>query len=342
MAHLKGFNPDILKKRLVVGFSGGGDSTALITLLSRVFPQENVLCATLDHGLREGSDIEAQEAQKYAQSLGYQCLLQRVEVRELNQKRKKGLEEAGRHARYTFLEEARKTFQADYILTAHQAQDQAETILLKLIKGAGPGGFLGIGCEGWILRPLLKFTPEELRDYLRERKIPWREDLSNNDLLFQRNFVRLKILPLISQLNQKYLAAFERFVTIARAEEEFWELHLGELLKDLRVVSLSRVGSPSKVSGDQSHFEEPHSPGFKFLASPFEKLTLAEKRRVLGKLLRQIQVPGDAEPVTLASTQMAVDFLSSSAKGGIDLPGGRRVCVQRKEIILTIASRFLN
>jgi tRNA(Ile)-lysidine synthetase-like protein len=217
-------------RRYVLGYSGGCDSTALAALLSRLLPGGTLLAATLDHGIREGSAAEAAAAAAAAESMGLETLVRRADVPAEARSRGKGLEEAGRAARYMFLREAKVRFGADWILTAHQADDSAETVLLKIARGAGPGALQGIPLRsGDVLRPLLQFSRAELASFLASQGIGWTEDPSNRDPRFTRNLVRERILPLFLEMNPRFLEALGRGALITADEEGFWLKRLEEL-----------------------------------------------------------------------------------------------------------------
>ncbi|MDL2227141.1 tRNA lysidine(34) synthetase TilS, partial [Deltaproteobacteria bacterium OttesenSCG-928-M10] len=228
--------PDWPERRFLVAFSGGLDSTALLRLAALFISPGQLAAAHLNHQLR-GQAAEADQvfAEKIAAGLGLDCLSEKCDVAALAQSRRKGTEEAARQARYDFLGRAAGTWRADYILTAHQADDQAETMLMNFIKGAGSGGLAGIpprrsAANGAvILRPLLPFSRAELRSWLTENGQAWVEDLSNEDLRYRRNAVRNEIIPRLKELNPGLTETLGRTAAVLRAEEDFWREHLQAL-----------------------------------------------------------------------------------------------------------------
>ncbi|MDR3135705.1 MAG: tRNA lysidine(34) synthetase TilS [Deltaproteobacteria bacterium] len=309
--------------RYVCAFSGGSDSTALLALLGRFLPPERLMAAHLDHALRESSAIEAQKARATAESLGLRIALGRTEVEKLARERGKGLEEAARAARYGFLLEELGKWPGDFVATAHQAEDQAETVIMKLARGAGPGAMVGIRARfGKVVRPLLGESRQALRGYLEERGLGFVTDPSNEDQRFMRNLVRQKVLPSLAELNPAYLAAFGRAADLAVAEEEYWEWHVKALLEKLGLKEdQGWHGVKAEALGD---------------------LSLAEKRRVFGRLARMVSVkrPGGGEPVSFLAVETMVGFLDCPGAGGLDLPGGRRVEWRGQYLYVGPASRF--
>lgn len=281
------------------------------------------MAAHLDHGLRPGSAEEAEEAAMMARQLGVDCLVEARDVARLARERGKGLEEAGRAARYDFLARALSGWGGDYVATAHQADDQAETIILRLARGGGPGALAGIPpASGQVVRPLLGFSKKELLAYLAAKGLRHLEDDSNSDRRFRRNQVRRDVLPRLEALNPAYLAAFGRAAELASAEEDFWRARL-EALEAALVAQ----------DGDG---------GFLMEAAGLCALTLAERRRLAGRVLRKVPVPTRAggEPVSCKTVEDLLGVLAKPGGGGLDLPGGRRAEWRGRFLRVGPASRF--
>jgi tRNA(Ile)-lysidine synthase len=294
-----------------------------MSLLARYVVKDRLLAAHLDHALRATSAQEAERAVGMAKAMGIACVVDRIEVEKLAKERGKGLEEAARAARYGFLEKILDNWPGDYLVTAHQAEDQAETVLMKLTRGAGPGALVGIKEKsGQIVRPLLGFERVELIKYLEREGLEHMCDPSNLDERFSRNLVRLRILPVLEKLNPAFATAFGRAAGLAAAEEEFWELHLEGLM--------ARLG-----------FREDRG-WYGVKAADLETLSLAEKRRVMGRLSRLVRLdrPGGGEPVALSGIGMILDFCGTPGAGGQDLPGGRRVEWRGQYVYVGPASRY--
>lgn len=317
-----------------MAYSGGLDSSALLHLSALSLPKGQLAAAHLNHLIRPEAGSDQAFAARTAAELGLKFISEEMDVPNLAAKRRRGLEEAARFARYVFLSQAAKTWRADYVLTAHQADDQAETILMRLIKGGG-GGLAGIhprrklrredqaGPE--LLRPLLPFSREQLRAWLTERKLGWVDDASNIDGHYLRNALRLDILPKLKELNPRLLEATGRFASIRRGEEFFWTRRIAELWPQL-VDTQSR---PGKLLIDR------HS---------LENLTLAEKRRMIYEsflYIRRLR-PGYPGPLTLAGVDSAINMLSETDHKGLDLPGGLRAELNSRNLVLSLASRLAN
>ena len=190
-------------RRLLVACSGGSDSSALAALTAAAVPALGleVALAHCDHGLREGSAAEAEFVQALGARLGLPVHALRLDIPSAGNR-----EAAARRARYAALGELAQRLGAQALLTGHTADDRAETLWLWLLRGTGPAGLsplpasrpLRPGSPVFVLRPLLGFRREELREHLRALALPWLEDPSNADLALRRNRVRHRLLPALA------------------------------------------------------------------------------------------------------------------------------------------------
>ena len=201
---------------------------ALLLILHALAPvfRIKLTVAHLNHGIRgKSAAADAAFVRKLARTLGLPCVCGRANVPRLARKSRLSVEMAARQARYAFLSEVARTVEADVLATAHTADDQAETILLKLARGAGPRGLAGIPREGRVnglrvIRPLLDIPRKDIVRYLRSRRQSWREDESNDSLAHLRNRIRHKVLPLLeSELNPEIRPALIRTAEILREED---------------------------------------------------------------------------------------------------------------------------
>ncbi|MDH3626975.1 MAG: tRNA lysidine(34) synthetase TilS [Acidobacteriota bacterium] len=185
---------------LLAAVSGGADSVALAHLLQRFARRREwtVTIAHLDHGLRRGSATDRRFVKRLANELEFECVSTRRDVGALR-RRDESLEEAARRVRREFLMETVDEIGADSVVTAHHRDDQAETVLMRLLRGVGPSSLRGIDPEGPgpFVRPLLQLERNQLRTWLTRNGWTWREDASNRDLRFDRNRVRRQLMPLL-------------------------------------------------------------------------------------------------------------------------------------------------
>ena len=225
---------DLLRpgERVAVAVSGGADSVALLRLLLELQAELGIVLsvAHVNHQLR-GADAERDAAfvAELAERYGLEFHLAARDVKAFACERKLSLEAAGRRLRYAFFRTLVDDGKADKIATAHTLDDQAETVLLKLMRGSWLRGLAGIhpslrGADGraWVVRPLLGTARREVEAYLHSLGQPWREDLSNRDRRFRRNRVR-QLLPLLeAEHNPEIRTALAQIAELARAEESCW------------------------------------------------------------------------------------------------------------------------
>lgn len=187
------------QKRYLAAVSGGADSLALADALLMAGIPFSV--CHVEHGLRGTDSLEdAVFVERYCRERGIPYVCRPVKPAALVERDGLSLEDACRKLRYRALYEEAEAMGAEAILTAHHRDDQAETFLLRLLRGAGTDGLGAIREErGRLIRPLLEFSGEELRDYCRLRGLEWREDATNDDVRFQRNRVRHVLLPLLAR-----------------------------------------------------------------------------------------------------------------------------------------------
>lgn len=189
---------------VLAAVSGGADSVALLHLLYRVAPaaEFTLQAAHLDHALRPDSPADAAHVHTLCRDLGVPLVTARNDIAALARAGRGGTEQVAREARRRFLEETARQRGCAWIALAHQRDDQAETFLLRLLRGAGTTGLAGMRpAEPPYVRPLLPFARAELVDWLAAEGIAWREDPSNLDLTFARNRVRHELLPLLESYN---------------------------------------------------------------------------------------------------------------------------------------------
>ena len=198
LADLLGLTPDTPLK---IAFSGGLDSHVLLHALCALREplRSGITAVHIDHGLQENSFEWAQHCVQVCAGLGVTCLVERVEVRKIHEE---GIEAAARRARYTCL--ARHVGTGEVMLTAHHVDDQAETVLLQLLRGAGMQGLAAMPVmaefsAGHLARPLLEFTRHDLEVYAKAHGLRWVDDPSNQDTRLARNFLRHRIFPLVGE-----------------------------------------------------------------------------------------------------------------------------------------------
>jgi tRNA(Ile)-lysidine synthetase-like protein len=222
---------------LVVGVSGGADSLALLHILRQLRPMLNchLHVATLDHGLRgsAGAD-DADYVQHLAESWDMSVTRGRADVRALAAERRLGIETAARLARYDFLADVAHRFGAERIAVAHHADDQAETVLMRLVRGSGTRGLAGMMLQSPVpehadlrlIRPLLPVTRAEIETYCQEHGLIPRQDATNQDTTLLRNRIRLETLPQLEALNPQIRRVLAQLADSAALDQDYLDEQL--------------------------------------------------------------------------------------------------------------------
>ncbi len=254
--------------RVVVGVSGGPDSVALLHVLQRLAdPLDLALhVAHLHHGIRDmDADADAEFVAALAEAWKLPCTIERVDVPAIAAEQKLALEEAARRARYTFLHRVAQQTGALRIAVGHNADDQSETVLMHLLRGAGPAGLRGMlpatplrdyhllaPCpkpvsEMKLIRPLLATPRSDIEAYCAEQQLTTRFDRSNLDTTFFRNRLRHEVLPYLAQTNPRIAQNLRHLAEVVRADydllHEFvsvaWDTLLVKSAPDLLTFNLA-------------------------------------------------------------------------------------------------------
>ncbi len=279
------FNRALIRpgERLCVAVSGGADSTALLLSMreNAVSLGIGVSAAHLHHGIR-GDEADGDQAflEDLCQRLDLALHTERVDVPALAVDGGLTVEEAARHARLAFFDRLLTSGAANAVATAHTEDDQAETVMMKLIRGAWTEGLGGISPvlereRGRIVRPLLCTTRQGVIAYLKARNQIWREDISNQSAAHTRNRVRAQLMPLLREFNPSVALTLSSTAQLARDEEARWQPEIARLLSQLALP-----GKPVRGGGRAVGT----SPGEQSLAFELERLRgldMATRRRVL-------------------------------------------------------------
>ncbi len=234
---------------VVVGVSGGPDSVALLDLLRRLAEtwELRLHVAHLHHGIRGAdADADASFVTALAERHSLPCTVERVALPDIARREKLALEEAARRVRYVFLARTAQVVGAETIAVGHNAGDQAETVLMHLLRGAGPAGLRGMlpvtllrdyrllplspppDPALRLIRPLLEVTRAEIEAYCSERGLQTRCDRSNLDTTFFRNRLRHEVLPYLARINPQIAARLRNLAEVVRADYELLEDITGE------------------------------------------------------------------------------------------------------------------
>lgn len=203
--------------RVLVAVSGGVDSIVLLHVLRELKKELKLTLAVahFDHGIRPDSAQDAEFVRKLARSLKLRFYTERADVPAYAKARKLSLEVAARQLRYQFLEKTAKAHKFNKIALGHTLNDQAETLLMRLLRGSGLEGLSGIppmrpGEHGQYIRPLIECTRDQIEAFAKIHKLRWREDITNYDTTILRNKIRHELIPILREYNPNLLQALGR------------------------------------------------------------------------------------------------------------------------------------
>lgn len=188
---------------LILAVSGWVDSMVLFDLVKKNHPKDKIIVAHFDHSLRwVESDNDRELVANICKSENIVCEIKKMDIWSLAKTQKKSIEHIARDERYRFFRQVKEKYRAQHILTAHHADDQAETILMGMIKWWKTRWLSGMSVvAGDIYRPFLDIRKDDLYQYSRENNLTYHEDMTNGDTHFERNYVRHAIVPLLQTIN---------------------------------------------------------------------------------------------------------------------------------------------
>lgn len=304
--------------RVVVAVSGGPDSVALLhaLLALRAALKLSLHLAHLDHGLRP----EATQDAEFVRALGTRwripATIERREVGAICAREGWSLEDGARRTRYHVLLEVARRFSADAIATAHTADDQAETVLMRLLRGTGVMGLGGIPVKRalepgiWVVRPLLEAWRAEVLAHLRRAGLGFREDATNTDLRFMRNRIRHELLPLLERAYNPQV----KHLLVQLAEQSRWD---AAYLEDAARRQWTRLVKPSRPTNGT-----PSSQGELAISiRAFKKQPRALQRQVVRQAIERLR--GSGGQLEFRHWLEAEQLFADRPNGAVlDLPGG--------------------
>jgi tRNA(Ile)-lysidine synthase len=293
--------------RLLIAASGGMDSMVLLHLVRTEFPRAVVAVAHFDHAWRDDSAADAEWVAAACRAAAVPCYIERSTSRATG-------EAAARAARYGFLARAADAFEADRVLTAHHADDQVETILFRMARGAGTRGLAGIPSRrGRLTRPLLPFGRPAIEQYAAAHGIAWREDSTNRDDRYARNRIRHTVVPALTRESADAVAAILEIGRLAAEAESCWRSELRIVLNDVIIAS------------DES--------GFTLASTILRGYHHTIHARVLRTLAARL-----GSPLDRSGTRRGVSFVGTGSSGRmVDLGGGIRLAREFDSLLLTRA-----
>ena len=223
--------------KIVVAVSGGPDSMCLLNILKNLRQKFNIelFVAHINHMIREEADSETEYVKNYCEKNNIKCFIKRANVLEMAKEQKKGTEEMGRIVRYDFFEYVANEVSANKIAIAHTENDNAETILMNLMRGASLEGLKGIEpIRGKYIRPLIECNREEIEKYCEINKLDPKFDKTNNDNTYTRNKIRNLLIPYIKkEFNPNIIETLNRLAVLARQDATYFNKIVKESYADI-------------------------------------------------------------------------------------------------------------
>jgi len=304
---------------VLVGVSGGPDSVALILSLLPLKEkyQLKLGIAHLNHMLRgEESQRDETFAKAFAEKLELMFYCEQIDLKPYAKKHRLSIEEAGRKARYKFFKQTAKTHGYTKIATGHNKDDNAELILMNLLRGAGSKGLSGIPPirNNKYIRPLIRVTKNQILSFLKAEKQTYVFDSSNKDIAYLRNKIRYELIPhLQSEYNPEIIVALDRLSNIFKQEEEFWDIETQKAFKSCLIKT--------DVSS------------IKLSINLMSKLHPAILNRVLREAIRKIKK--DLKRISFVHINDIVKFCFNNSSGfSLDLPGQIRIYKNMDTVII--------
>ncbi len=239
--------------KIVVAVSGGPDSMCLLHILNTLKNnyRYSIYVAHVNHMIREEADEETEYVQQFCDNLKIPCFVKKVDVIKIANQEKIGTEEAGRKIRYDFFEEVLKQVNANKIAIAHNANDNAETVLMNIFRGTGTSGLKGIEPirDDKFIRPLIECERQEIEQYCETNKLNPKIDKSNFENTYTRNKVRNIIIPEIkNECNPNIIHALNKLSVIAREENDFIQRYVQDVIENQLLITNKTSNEHKKES----------------------------------------------------------------------------------------------
>ena len=283
--------------RIVVGVSGGPDSLCLLSLLNSLKDKYELrlIVVHINHSLRKEADFEENYVKEIATKLNLNFFSKKVDINMLSKERKCSTEEVARNVRYEFFREVLEKTNSNKIAVAHNKNDNAETVLMNIIRGSGNTGVSGIDNKNNdIIRPLICIGRDEIEKYCEEKSLTTMIDKTNFETVYTRNKVRNLVIPMLKEINPDIIESLNRFSEIVRDEEEFIEEYVKEIYNKIVIHN-----------EDELYIEK----------NEFLELKVGLKRRILRMAIYEFNKR--LKDVSFKTVNNAIDEIEHSQNGNI-------------------------
>ena len=225
--------------KIVIGVSGGPDSTCLLDVLIKLQNKIkfDITVAHINHMIRAEAIDDQKYVEQYCKNKKIKCFVKQAKVEEVAKNQKIGTEEAGRNLRYEFFNEILEKTNSNKIATAHSKNDNAETVLMNILRGSGTSGLKGIQAarDDKYIRPLIECERKEIEEYCNENNLEPRIDKTNMENIYTRNKVRNLLIPYIQrEFNPNIIEALNRLSQIASMENEYFKLQTIKIYNEIK------------------------------------------------------------------------------------------------------------
>ena len=317
-------------EHIIVGVSGGADSVCLLLILLELQAEYSLTLTVVhvNHGIRgEEGEADAHFTQELCKELAVSCRIVSCDIPRIVRDEKLSEEEAGRNARYQFMEKVRQELSAHKIAVAHHKDDNEETIMWNFIRGTGPRGLRGIPpVNGYVIRPLLPVSRGEIEEWLKKRGRTWRMDSSNLEDKYTRNKLRNQVIPYIkAEVCKGANPRFSQNAYMFGEIDEYLNIKADEWLKkNIRLL--------------RGSWEEPK--GIEILFSSLQKEHRALLRYVYRRILEKLA--GSAKDLTAAHIDSLVRLPQKGVGKRLDLPYGLHARNGYESVFILCESDFLS
>ena len=306
------------KDKIVVGVSGGPDSITLLECLNKYKEklEIEIIVAHINHLIRKDSTEDEQYVENICKKMNIKCYIKRENVLNIAKNEKIGTEEAGRKVRYEFFDEILKKEKANKIAIAHNMNDNAETILLNLLRGTGLNGLEGIQPMEYnkYIRPLINISRKEIEEYVEKNELKPKIDYTNKENIYKRNKIRNELLPYLKKINPNIVESLSRLSKIVKEENTYIKKETEKIYDNIKIKDEKNLG---KIELD---------------IKEFNKLEIAIKKNLIIKCIEE--TIGDSRNIEKINIDDIIKICSNNIGNKYILPNKKiKILIKNKKII---------
>ena len=306
------------KDKIVVGVSGGPDYITLLECLNKYKEklEIEIIVAHINHLIRKDSTEDEQYVENICKKMNIRCYIKRENVLNIAKNEKIGTEEAGRKVRYEFFDEILKKEKANKIAIAHNMNDNAETILLNLLRGTGLNGLEGIQPMEYnkYIRPLINISRKEIEEYVEKNKLKPKIDYTNKENIYKRNKIRNELLPYLKKINPNIVESLSRLSKIVKEENTYIKKETEKIYDNIKIKDEKNLG---KIELD---------------IKEFNKLEIAIKKNLIIKCIEE--TIGDSRNIEKINIDDIIKVCSNNIGNKYILPNKKiKILIKNKKII---------